>query len=160
MRELAVFLLLVLLFLLAVFGGLGEVMLAATTFPLFLATVMAIGLGVAELGRRWLRSRGLIVAGLAFALGFLVLRFVELTPVKPFREFFRDSRPGITKAAVLARLEQHFPAGGAFRRPVVDAGQEGRLLLTLDPRRSSYNSEVIDLYFEGDALVRGRYYID
>lgn len=145
---------------LAAFGLLIEVMSAATTFPLFLASVMAIGLGFAELGRRWLRSRALTVAGFAFALGFLALRFVALSPAKPFCEFHRDLEVGMSRQRVLELLDRHFPAGGRFAHPTVSEMKGGYLAITLNARSADWDSEFIDVQFENGRLVSSQYLPD
>ncbi len=159
-RDLIAFILLILLLVLAAFGVLGEVMFAATLFPWLLVTVLLIGFGAAELGRRWLHSQGLQAAGLIFALTFVVLRFVELNPVKPFRAFYRDLAPGMTEAEVLDLLDHRFPAGGRFVHPQVDPMRDQWLWMTLDPHHSDYNSELITLRFEDGRLERGQYLPD
>lgn len=160
MRRLGIGLCLLVLTLLGGAFLLLELLVACSLNLAFLVSAMALALGTALVGWRWLRSSTVSLAGSVVAIAFLLLRFAELNPVKPFRAFFREVRPGMSKEAVLARLERHFPPGGAFRHPVVHSGQEGRLLLTLDPLRADYNSELIDLDFENGLLVRSRYYPD
>lgn len=93
---------------------------------------------------------------MGLACGVVILGIVDLSPVKPFRRFYFDLRPGQSKASVLETLARHFPVDGWFDRPAVDRGSTDQILtLTLDPHDGHYDSEFIYVFLK-DGRVSGK----
>lgn len=132
--------------------------LGATAYLWFWLAAASSSFGVGWLGRQFLRSRLVWIAGVVLACGVVILRFVDISPVKPFCRFYFELRPGQSKASVLEDLARHFPADGRFDRPIVDRGSTDQVLtLTLDPHDGSYDSEYIYVYLEDGKVTRKVY---
>lgn len=84
----------------------------------FTLSVLGLGCGIALVIRVRYRSVfSLVVIGL-LTIFALVQHFADLNPVKPYRRFFHAIEPHMTEAEVLTLLEQEFPDGFRFPRPV------------------------------------------
>jgi hypothetical protein len=112
----------------------------------------------------WLSKKRVVGATTVVAiLGLSALRFVELSPVKPFREFYRQLEPGMSESEVLHVLEREFSADGRYPRPRVNYTREPEPELagfTLDPTDGRYSSEVISLTFDQGKLETAEYLPD
>ena len=136
-----------------------EYIAALTLYAQALTLFAAIGVGFGALfflaGRR-----GVVLALTALYLAaLLVLRFVELSPVKPFRAFYENVQPGMSRVDVLSELAQRFPEPGRYPRPTAGS-DEAILWLTLDPTDGRYNSEVVRVEFADGLAVAKVYYPD
>jgi hypothetical protein len=138
-----------------------ELLLGATLYPWFLFSAVAAAIAIGWTGRRFFRSNAVLAAGLALACSFLVVRFVELNPAKPFRAFYLELYEGQDVPSVLAALDRHFPAGGRFARPVFARLPTDQVLtLTLDPHAADYDWEFVFVYLQDGRLSRKSYSMD
>ena len=135
----------------------------ATTFPWFLASGILMGAVVGGIGWWFSRKRFVAIATLAIMVALIALRFVALSPVKAFRDFYRQLQPGMSEQAVLRALDRRFPAGGRFSVPVVHHSQAPEYEVvgfTLELTDGRYNSEIVLAYFEEGSLTRSEYHPD
>ena len=135
----------------------------ATTFPWFLTIGILMGALVGGIGWWLSRKRFVAMATLAIMLALIALRFVALSPVKAFRDFYRQLQPGMSEQAVLSALDRRFPAGGRFSVPVVHhskAPEYEVVGFTLDPTDGRYNSEIVLAYFDEGSLTTSEYHPD
>lgn len=103
-----------------------------------------------------------------FIVSLMILSVAELTAVKPFMRFSHDVAPGISRAEVMSSLEQRFPDGGRFRRPVLGVGDgapvifpppdmvtqaDETLHFTLDPTDWRFDSEWFIVYLRDGRVV-------
>jgi hypothetical protein len=127
---------------------------------LFTLVLLMIGAGV--LGPIALFDRSMISKILlsGVVLGVLVLHFVDLSPVKPYKRFFRSIREGMTRSEIEAGLHHEFPEGGRFCIPVKRSDDTNHLSFTLDPTDGSYNAEIVSVELRGGKVVRKDYWPD
>jgi len=155
-REIAFGLMLLSLFALVLFL---EYFAALTLYPKALALFAAVAVGFCGLfllvGRR-----GVVLALTALYLaGLLVLRFVELSPVKPFRAFYEAVESGMSRVEVGSELARWFPESGRYSIPVAhDNGPD--IWWTLDPTDGEYDSEFVEVEFADSLVVGKEYYPD
>jgi hypothetical protein len=136
----------------------GELLSGATLYPWFLFPAVAAAVAVGWFGKKFFRSRVVLVAGLALGCAFLVVRFLELNPAKPFRAFYLELYEGQDVPSVLAALDRHFPAGGRFARPILQRRSTDEVLaFTLDPQDADYDSEFLHVFLKDGRLSRKSY---
>ena len=114
---------------------------------------------------------------LIFAGFLLSLRFVDLTPRKPFLRFYHNITIGMQVDQLQLLFKQHFPPDGKFRQPVWDFGDGSpvtpydnepqladkpnqSLHYTLDPDDGRFNSEWLVVYFKDGQVVGTEYLPD
>ncbi|MEM7146800.1 MAG: hypothetical protein AAF591_16830 [Verrucomicrobiota bacterium] len=97
--------------------------------------------------------RHLILAGV-FLMFLVVLPFVELSPVKPYKKFFLSVRPGMSQEEILEELVDRFPEGGRYTQPTWANVEDGTLRFWLDLTDGRYNAEIIRVTFwEGRSIA-------
>ncbi len=106
------------------------------------------------------RERVVQFAMVAYAVVFIALPFLTLSPVKPFRQFFSHVQPGMTEAEVTAMLTEQFPTGGRFPRPVQSRTDDGDLWFQLDPNDGAYNAELVVVKMQDGRAVSKEYLPD
>ncbi len=159
-RALAVPAVLLGLLVLAAVTVIGDLLFAVTLFDSFVAAIVGLAAALTAAGWYLSRSRIVVASAAAFLLGMVALRLAVFNPVKPFRAFFLELRPGVSETVVLELLTRHFPAEGPHRRPVASRSEGNSLWFTLDPTDGEYNSELIEARFESGRLVEAGYYPD
>jgi hypothetical protein len=93
------------------------------------------------------RARSAFATGLLAVLALLFLApavevFLSLHPeladarYRTYRSFYRDLRPGLTRAQVLDAMARHYPAGGPRVRPTIDEDTPQRLSFFMNPETS------------------------
>ena len=114
----------------------------------------------------------LIVAVLLFTL-----RFIDLTPRKPFLRFYQDITIGMHADQIQLLLNQHFPPDGKFRQPAWGIGDgspvtpydnkpnltdtpDQSLHYTLDPHDGRFDSEWLVVYLKDGQVVGTEYLPD
>jgi peptidoglycan/LPS O-acetylase OafA/YrhL len=124
---------------------------------IFTLVVWAIGFGVCVAVRVRYRSILSLVVAFLLTLFILVLHFVDVLPVKPYKRFFTAIRPGMTDPEIMALLHREFPDGGRFPVPVRYDFRTNEISFALDPKESAWNAEAIVLYLESGRVVRKEY---
>jgi hypothetical protein len=114
---------------------------------------------------------------LGFNISLLALRFLNLTPVKPFTKFYLDIKNSMTIQEVQGLFNQRFPKGGRFRQPEwylfdrddgvfenLDPEEKGfvdipdlNLHYILDPSDGRYNAEFLSVYLKDGKVVGTEY---
>lgn len=123
----------------------------------FTFAVGAIGFGVCVAVRLRYRSiLSLVVACLLTAF-VLVLHFVDVLPVKPYKRFFAAIQLGMTDPEVMTVLHREFPEGGRFPVPVRYDFRTNEISFALDPKESAWNAEAIILHLETGRVVGKEY---
>ena len=127
---------------------------------LFTLVLLMIGAGV--LGPIALFDRSVIFKILlsGVVIGVLVLHFVDLSPVKPYKRFFGGIREGMTRSEIEAGLHHEFPDGGRFRVPIERSGDPNHVSFVLDPTDGSYNAEIVDVTLRDGKVVSKVYMPD
>lgn len=130
----------------------------AMTMPWFFAGGL-LAAGVVGSCGWWLsRSRMVAAATMGAVLALIALRFVALSPVKPFREFFGQLEPGMSESEVLGALARNFPADGRYAVPTVySAPEHERISFILDRTDGRYNAEGVSVSFEDGKLKIAQY---
>jgi hypothetical protein len=145
-------------FLLAVLAAgllLADRIHAASLSGKFLALVLGLALtatlSVALLVKNW---QCLVPLGV-YVIFVLILPFIALSPVKPFRSFFESVCVGMTQEEVLLQLNAHFPEGGRYAKPEWRPFVHDSLLFVLNPNDGRYDSEIVTVVFhEGGVLAK------
>jgi hypothetical protein len=124
---------------------------------IFTLIMWGVGFGVCVAVRLRYRSvLSLVMACLVTAF-MLMLHFVDVLPVKPYKRFFAAIQLGLTDPEVMALLHREFPNGGRFPVPVRYDFRTNEISFALDPKESAWNAEAIILYLEGGRVVRKEY---
>jgi hypothetical protein len=114
---------------------------------------------------------------LIFAVLLFSLRFIDLTPRKPFMRFYHNITIGMQVDQVQSLFNQHFPLDGKFRQPAWGFGDGSpvtpydndpqladrpnqSLHYTLDPNDGRFNSEWLVVYFKDGQVVGTEYLPD
>ncbi|RYX85696.1 hypothetical protein EON83_04990 [bacterium] len=109
-----------------------------------------------------------------FCVLLMGLRFVAISPVKPFMQFQASLVNGTSKSEVQQRFVSYFPPNGWFRQPVIDWGDgspvtpydnepvlagtpDQSIQYTLDPNDGAYNAEWLIVYLEKGRVVGTEY---
>lgn len=98
-----------------------------------------------------------VLVGCLFLGALMILRAVELSPVKPFRVFYHELSSGLSRSEVESRVQRHFAANGRYRAPEMRTLPDGSMLLTLDPSDGRYNAEILHLSFRDGRLSAATY---
>ncbi|MEN6334725.1 MAG: hypothetical protein ABFE01_10725 [Phycisphaerales bacterium] len=129
--------------------ALVDELFGVSTSPWFY--VAAAGLLLPAVLPAW-KDRFAQVAAVGYVAVLVVLPFVSLSPVKPFRQFHGAIRSGMTPEDVRGELARRFPANGRFLRPVEHASDEG-LSFVLDPNDGRYNAELVVVHLAVGRVV-------
>jgi hypothetical protein len=124
---------------------------------LFTAMLWAVGFGVCAAVRARYRSILSLAAAFLVTAFMLLLHFVDVLPVKPYKRFFAAIQTGMTDLEVMALLHREFPDGGRFPVPVRYDFRTNEIDFALDPKESAWNAEAIILYVESGRVVRKEY---
>ncbi|HEV3117569.1 MAG TPA: hypothetical protein VGY58_10975 [Gemmataceae bacterium] len=125
--------------------------LSGKLLALALGLALTATLCVALLARNW---RCLVPLG-AFVIFVLILPFITLSPVKPFRGFFDSICVGMTQKEVLQQLDAYFPAGGRYAKPEWRPSVDNSLHFVLNPNDGRYDAEIVTVVFhEGGVLAK------
>ena len=118
---------------------------------IFTLVVWAVGFAVCLAVR--LRYRSALSLTMAFLVtGFvLVLHFMDVLPVKPYKRLFAAIQVGMTEQEVMTLLHREFPDDGRFPVPARYDFRPGAIDFALDPKESAWNAEAIILQ-----LLNGR----
>lgn len=152
--ELALGVLLVGLFALTL---LFEYVAAVTLYTEALALAAALGGGCGALFFLASRRRFVLTMTAVYLAGLLTLRFIEISPVKPFRVFYESVEPGMSRVEALGELARRFPEDGRYTRPEAFQYDTG-ISWALDPTDGAYDSEFVQIKLAGD-LVTGKRYL-
>jgi hypothetical protein len=87
----------------------------------------------------------------------LVLHFMDVLPVKPYKRFFAAIRPGMTEQEVMTLLRREFPDDGRFPVPVRYGFRPGEIDFALDPKESAWNAEAIILQLQNGRVASKQY---
>jgi hypothetical protein len=123
----------------------------------FTSVVWAVGFGVCIAVRLRYRSFLSLVVAFLVSASVLVLHFVDVLPVKPYKRFFAAIQVGMTDPQVMALLDREFPDGGRFPVPVRYDFRTNEISFALDPKESAWNAEAIILYLERGRVIRKEY---
>jgi len=127
---------------------------------MFTVLLWAVGFAVCVAVRVRYRSiLSLVVAFLVTAF-MLVLHFVDLSPVKPYKRFFAAIQAGMTDLEVVTRLHREFPHGGRFPVPVRSDFRTNEMSFALDPKKSIWNAEAIVVHLDNGRVVSKEYWRD
>lgn len=108
---------------------------------------------------RLVRRNLIRICFLLFLVPFVILPFVDLSPVKPFTRFYQSIHIGMSDPEVHDLLVKHFPENGPYKRPKVYYGDDGSSFI-LDPNDGCYNAEIIDLKMDDGKLSSKQYLPD
>jgi hypothetical protein len=127
---------------------------------IFTLLVWTVGFGVCLAVRVRYRSvLSLIMVCLVTAF-VLVLHFMDLLPVKPYKRFFAAIQSGMTEQQVLEALSREFPAGGRLSVPVRRDFARDEMDFFLDPTESAWNAECIHVHLSNGRVVGKEYLRD
>ncbi len=122
-------------------------------------TIVVLGMGIGACTAVFLRHRSrfaMIVAILVCAF-VLVLHFVDVLPVKPYRRFFAEIKIGMTEPEILDLLQREFPQNGRFDVPVRKSFGADKMTFVLDPTESAWNNECIYLQLSNGRVLSKQY---
>ena len=105
---------------------------------------------------RYRSSVAIAVAVLVTAFA-LVLHFMDILPVKPYKRFFEAIKTGMTEQEVLTALHREFPDGGRFSVPVRRDFAKDQMDFFLDPTESAWNAEGIFVRLSNGRVVGKQY---
>lgn len=138
----------------------SDALLGISASWIFTLVVWAVGFGVCVVVR--LRHRSiisLVIASIITAF-MLVLHFVDVLPVKPYKRFFSAIQVGMTDSQVMALLHREFPDGGRFPVPVRHDFRKNEISFALDPNESAWNAEAIVIHLDNGKVVHKEYWRD
>jgi hypothetical protein len=123
----------------------------------FVATAWVIAAIVAV--PAWLIRKKRAVAWIFVAVSALlmILPYVPHTLVKSYGQFYAGVKPGMTRADVLARLDDYYPDRSKTRIPTVRGNNAGILSLSLGDDYMPYNAEWIVIRFTGGVVSSTSY---
>ena len=124
----------------------------------FIAAAISLGVLFALPGITRCRSYGVLL--LAYIVFILILPFVSLSPVKPYRQFFNSITTESDQEDVLTMMKEYFPETGRFRQPTWKEKEDGSLIFWLDPSDGRYNAEIIAIAFSNGVVSRKQYVMD
>jgi hypothetical protein len=129
----------------AVIIMLCEIFFTATVYPLFNCIVVFVLACVCIAVFRQHRTPVALWLGGVSVGVFLVLAFVDFTPVKPYQRFYNAVQNGMTHTEVMNTLHRQFPANGRFPVPVLSGHDTNGMSFFLDPAQGAYNAEGVFL---------------
>lgn len=106
------------------------------------------------------QSRFALVALGLITVFILFQHVLDLSPVKPYKRFFAAIQPGMTEVEVMSKLDQQFPADGAFPVPVRHDFRTNEISFALDPKESAWNAEAIVIHLDNGRVVNMEYWRD
>lgn len=92
----------------------------------------------------------------AFTAGLFSPGVLPISPVKPFRQFYSQIRPGMDSNEVQRLLDRYFPSTSAFNKPE-RWQREDLLAYTLDPHDGRYNAEFVLAYLKNGRVTHAEY---
>ena len=142
---------------LALFALMSDAIFGVSASWVFTLCVWAVGFGICA--AVWLRYRPIIAMILAplLTVFVLVLHFMDILPVKPYKRFFAAIQVGMTEQEVLAALHREFPDGGKLPVPVRRDFAPNQMAFFLDPNESAWNAEAILVQLTDGRVVSKRY---
>lgn len=138
----------------------GDAIFGISASWIFTLVVWAVGFRVCIAILLRYRSILSLVVALIVTAFVLVLHFVDVLPVKPYKRFFAAVQPGMTDPEVMARLHREFPDGGRFPVPVRYEFRTNEISFALDPTESAWKAEAIILQLENGHVVTKEYFRD
>ena len=157
--KLHVLILIVLVILIGVLAFL-DYALAATLFWPFLFIFAVLGAAFTLSVWNTNRKTTYLLYLPAFLLLITIIRIVQFSPVKPFRLFYQNLKPGLSQQQVYERLEAYFPNEGRYERPVLTHLDDGSLHISLNPKDPKYDSEVVFITFQNGSVKYAEYSAD
>ena len=124
---------------------------------IFTLVVWAVGFGVCRAVRLRYRSTLSLVISFLVTVFVLVLHFMDILPVKPYKRFFEAINIGMTEQEVLTLLHREFPDGGRFPVPVRRDFARDQMDFFLDPTESAWNAEGIFVHLSDGRVVSKKY---
>lgn len=124
---------------------------------IFTLVVWAVGFGMCIAVRLRYRSILSLVRAFLVTAFVVVLHFVDVLPVKPYKRFFAAIQLGMTDSEVMVLLHREFPDGGRFPVPVRRDFRTNEISFALDPKESAWNAEAIILYLQSGRVARKEY---
>jgi len=124
---------------------------------IFTLAVWAVGFGVCLAVRIRYRSVLSLVVAFLVTTFVLVLHFMDILPVKPYKRFFATIQTGMTEQQVLALLSREFPTGGRLPMPVRRDFAQNEMDFFLDPTESAWNAECIRVHLSDGRVVSKEY---
>jgi len=97
----------------------------------------------------------LVVFGVLTAF-VLVQHFLDLSPVKPYKRFFRALQSGMTEKEVTLILQREFPTDGPFPVPA----RTNEISFALNPKESLWNAEAIVIHLSEGRVASKEYLRD
>jgi len=142
---------------LALVALLSDAIFGVSASWIFTVIVWAAGLGVCFAVR--LRYRSTLAIAIAFLVTafVLVLHFMDILPVKPYKRFFEAIKIGMTEQEVLTLLHREFPDGGRLPVPVRRDFAKDQMDFFLDPTESAWNAEGIFIRLSDGRVVSKQY---
>jgi len=142
---------------LALFALMSDAVFGISASWIFSVGVWTVGLGVCA--AVWFRYRSIIAVVLASLITafVLLLHFMDLLPVKPYKRFFAGIQVGMTEQEVLGSLHREFPEGGRLSVPVRRDFATNEMTFILDPNESAWNAETISIQLSDGQVVSKRY---
>jgi len=138
----------------------GDAIFGISASWMFTLVLWAIGFGVSVGVRVRYRSILSLVVAFLVTVFMLVLHFVDVLPVKPYKRFFAGIQLGMTDPQVMALLHREFPDGGRFPVPVRDDFRTNEISFALDPKESAWNAEAIVIHLDNGRVVSKEYWRD
>lgn len=130
---------------------------AATLHVRFVAIVWLIAAIVAVPSWLITKKKRIVRLFAVMSLLLVALPFVPHTRVKAYAMFYTGIHPGMTRADVLARLDDYYPDRAQTGVPTIREDSTDKLMLTLGGDNSAYNAELIDIRFT-EGRVRTKSY--
>lgn len=124
---------------------------------IFTLIVWALGFGACLAVRMRFRSVVSVVIACVITGFVLMLHFMDILPVKPYRRFFAAIQPGMTEQQVMALLGKEFPAGGRLNVPVRRDFAQNEMDFLLDPTESAWNAECIRIRLSDGRVLSKEY---
>src|SRR2546421_520946 len=124
---------------------------------IFTFVVWSVGFGVCLAIRARYRSVLSVIVACLVTVFVLILHFMDILPVKPYKRFFAAVRPGMTEQQVTALLSKEFPAGGRLNVPVRRDFAQNEMDFFLDPNESAWNAECIRIRLSDGRVVSKEY---
>jgi predicted membrane protein len=142
---------------LAFFALMSDAIFGVSASWIFSLSVWAVGVGVCA--AVWFRYRSIIPLILAplITVFVLVLHFMDILPVKPYKRFFAAVQVGMTEQEVLGLLHREFPEGGRLSVPVRRDFTSNQMAFFLDPNESAWNAEAIFIQLNDGRVVSKKY---
>lgn len=124
---------------------------------IFTLAVWGLGFGACLAVRLRYRSTLSVVVAFLVTVFVIVLHFVDVLPVKPYKRFFEGIKTGMTEQEILMLLHREFPEGGRFPVPVRRDFAKDQMGFFLDPTESAWNAEGIFVRLSDGRVVSKQY---